>query len=67
MAEYDSLVSKTRTEYRTIFDSDPEVIAIAPGRINIIGEHTDYNGGLWPCRRRLIAGSAQLSAAAMTQ
>lgn len=46
MAEYDSLVSKTRTEYRTIFDSDPEVIALAPGRINIIGEHTDYNGGL---------------------
>ncbi|NQU26753.1 MAG: galactokinase [Candidatus Marinimicrobia bacterium] len=46
MAEYDTLVLETQTEHRTIFDSAPEVITIAPGRINIIGEHTDYNGGL---------------------
>ena len=31
--------------YRKIFDSAPEVIATAPGRINLIGEHTDYNLG----------------------
>jgi galactokinase len=28
-----------------VFGSYPEVISAAPGRINIIGEHTDYNGG----------------------
>jgi galactokinase len=31
--------------FKKIFGSPPEVIASAPGRINIIGEHTDYNMG----------------------
>lgn len=31
--------------YKNNFGSFPEVVAKAPGRINLIGEHTDYNGG----------------------
>jgi galactokinase len=31
--------------YRTRFGAAPEVVASAPGRVNLIGEHTDYNGG----------------------
>ncbi len=27
------------------FGASPEVVAVAPGRINLIGEHTDYNDG----------------------
>lgn len=33
-----------RQEFRTIFGGDTIAFA-APGRINLIGEHTDYNGG----------------------
>jgi galactokinase len=36
--------------YRSRFGGEPEVIASAPGRVNLIGEHTDYNGGfVLPC------------------
>jgi galactokinase len=36
--------------YRTRFGEEPELVASAPGRINLIGEHTDYNGGfVLPC------------------
>ncbi len=31
--------------YRLEFGKSPEVVASAPGRINLIGEHTDYNEG----------------------
>ena len=31
--------------HRAAFGSEPDVVAAAPGRINLIGEHTDYNGG----------------------
>ena len=32
-------------KFREIFRSSPEILSSAPGRINIIGEHTDYNQG----------------------
>jgi galactokinase len=36
--------------YREQFGEDPELVASAPGRVNLIGEHTDYNGGfVLPC------------------
>src|SRR5688572_31345542 len=32
-------------KFQTTFGRRPEVIARAPGRIEFIGNHTDYNGG----------------------
>jgi galactokinase len=37
--------SDARDYFRQVFRGDPDIIASAPGRVNIIGEHTDYNGG----------------------
>ncbi|HNE30232.1 MAG: galactokinase [Saprospiraceae bacterium] len=31
--------------FRQQFSSEPQLLVRAPGRINLIGEHTDYNGG----------------------
>jgi galactokinase len=36
--------------YREQFGEEPDLVASAPGRVNLIGEHTDYNGGfVLPC------------------
>jgi galactokinase len=40
-----SLADKVRQAYQQEFSDSPRVFS-APGRVNIIGEHTDYNGGL---------------------
>src|ERR1700691_5475045 len=31
--------------FRAVHSREPEIIARAPGRIEVIGNHTDYNGG----------------------
>jgi galactokinase len=31
--------------FRKAAKQDPDVVAFAPGRVNLLGEHTDYNGG----------------------
>jgi galactokinase len=33
------------TDFQQIFNAAPEVGASAPGRVNLLGEHTDYNDG----------------------
>src|SRR3954464_13032063 len=32
--------------FEALFGRPPSASAEAPGRVNLIGEHTDYNGGL---------------------
>lgn len=32
-------------DYKQIFNAAPQVEASAPGRVNLLGEHTDYNDG----------------------
>ena len=38
-------IEKLTTRYRKLVGSVPEGIWFAPGRVNLIGEHTDYNDG----------------------
>jgi galactokinase len=39
------LIKKTTAFFQETFGSSPEKIVLSPGRINIIGEHIDYNDG----------------------
>ncbi|MGO4818383.1 galactokinase [Flavobacterium sp. W22_SRS_FP1] len=41
----DILIKNTTDFYQKIFGSKAEKIVLSPGRINIIGEHIDYNDG----------------------
>jgi galactokinase len=40
-----STTAQARELFVQRFGREPAVIASAPGRVNLIGEHTDYNGG----------------------
>ena len=37
--------TEIKADFVERFGHEPEVVAVAPGRINLIGEHTDYNDG----------------------
>jgi galactokinase len=46
----DSRLSRTAAAFETAFGAAPTLFVQAPGRVNLIGEHTDYNDGLvLPC------------------
>ena len=38
-------LERATAAYIERYGSEPTLITRAPGRVNIIGEHTDYNGG----------------------
>jgi len=38
-------VSDVSAGFREVYGTDPEGVWAAPGRVNLIGEHTDYNDG----------------------
>lgn len=43
-------ISELTQGFTAQFDAQPSNYFFAPGRINLIGEHTDYNGGhVFPC------------------
>ena len=41
----DPVISVATEHFKKIFGAAPTVRAVAPGRVNVIGEHVDYNGG----------------------
>lgn len=43
-------INNLTTLFQSLYQAEPERGFFAPGRINLIGEHTDYNGGhVFPC------------------
>ena len=45
MTSDEEAVAGARTAFAGTFGGAPEGVWAAPGRVNVIGEHTDYNGG----------------------
>ncbi|CAB4363564.1 MAG: galactokinase [Actinobacteria bacterium] len=39
------LFPRVRASFDAVFGGPPDLVARAPGRVNLIGEHTDYNDG----------------------
>ncbi|HEU4411861.1 MAG TPA: galactokinase [Polyangiaceae bacterium] len=53
-----------RARFAAAFGRPPELVASAPGRVNLIGEHTDYNDGFvlpvaTPMRTRVAVARAE--------
>jgi galactokinase len=45
MKTLEALVENVTRAFRSHHDRDPRWVVAAPGRVNLIGEHTDYNDG----------------------
>lgn len=46
----DKLALEAQDKFEELFGEKPGQVYFAPGRVNLIGEHTDYNGGhVFPC------------------
>lgn len=45
-----TVISKAQNAFEQCFGASPDMLIQAPGRVNLIGEHTDYNDGfVLPC------------------
>lgn len=43
-------INLLKDNFTEVFKKDSESVFFSPGRVNLIGEHTDYNGGnVFPC------------------
>ncbi len=40
-----NIPNRLAAAFESVFAREPDAFADAPGRVNLIGEHTDYNGG----------------------
>jgi galactokinase len=59
MDRHERLIARARQGFRLAYGAEPTHFVAAPGRINLIGEHVDYNDGfVLPCaidREAIIA------------
>ena len=43
-------VQELKSAFESAYGKASEAVYFSPGRVNLIGEHTDYNGGaVFPC------------------
>jgi galactokinase len=45
-APWDALLARARSAFADRFHGEPAAMGWAPGRVELLGNHTDYNGGL---------------------
>jgi galactokinase len=45
-ADLEALVAQACRAFHARFGAEPAVVGCAPGRVELLGNHTDYNGGL---------------------
>ena len=45
-ASWQALSVQARAAFTAQFGGEPTTLACAPGRVELLGNHTDYNGGL---------------------
>ena len=44
------MINNLKDMFEKVYRCEAEKVFFAPGRVNLIGEHTDYNGGnVFPC------------------
>lgn len=41
----DELLNCATEKFEEIFRAKPDIISCAPGRVNLVGDHVDYNDG----------------------